>query len=363
MKFGVITGTWQALIKVLVWGVILQSWRTEDEQLWSCMAVLVCAQPHQCDLWSSALWSPGCDFFMCCPPAVSLGQIHPQQSWGNWWNCINNLLDFICSELLAWHALCSVPSFCWAQVIGTCLCSSQPVSAWSCCCKSLCAAGAEPLLHRERPCLCWESRMWGKTCGRQQKQQMMGRKVRGSEGWQKKKDRNNIFTICFEYILRLEMMNFNECIPPSSLGSSWQAGSGLVLQVQRKHTPLGQWWGWRLVKIVPLPAIHTWDKWEPLCMSGPPGCNHNAPFQLLQGHPLSALQGPVTQPEEKSSTSPLHAWTRLLVRTPHDFSDAACCPNDVWRKFFTSLILETAPLSMARADWSLIPQIHGCGQY
>lgn len=124
---------------------------------------------------------------MCCPPAVSLGQIHPQQSWWNWWNCINNLLDFICSELLACHVLCSVPASAEPRWLGTHFCSSQPVSAWSCCCKSLCAAGAEPLLHRESPCLCRESRMWGKACGRQQQQQIWEGKWGGVENERKRK--------------------------------------------------------------------------------------------------------------------------------------------------------------------------------
>lgn len=127
---------------------------------------------------------------------------------------------------------------------------------------------------------------------------------------------------------------------PSSLSSSWQAGSGLVLQVQGKHNPLGQWWRWRLVKIVPLSSIHTWDKWEPpfarqvlLAAITKPLSSSFKPIHSLQY--VSALQGPVTQPEQKSCTSPLHAWTRLLVRPPHCFSDAACCPSDVRRKFFT----------------------------
>lgn len=122
------------------------------------------------------------------------------------------------------------------------------------------------------------------------------------------------------------------------------------------NTPHWQRWGWRLVKIMPFPAICTWDKWESPC-----------PCQVL----LPAITDPLS-----SSFKPIHCqlfralsqrlrrnpappycipWTRLLVRIPPCFSDAAC-PGDVWRKFFTSLILETAPLFMARADWSLITQ-------
>lgn len=113
-----------------------------------------------------------------------------------------------------------------------------------------------------------------------------------SNRWQEERgedDRNSIFTIYFEYVLRLAMMNFNECIPPSSLGSNWQAGSGFVLQVHRKHTPLATV-GMKTGEDYAFPSnLYLRQVGISLSMSGSPGCSHRPPFQLLQAHSLSAL--------------------------------------------------------------------------
>lgn len=306
MKFGVITRTWQALIKVLGWQVIVQSWRTEDEHcgaawLFLCVHSLVSVACGAAQLSGPQGLTFSCAALLLFSWAKSILSRAGETSEIA---LIIYLTSFAQNCLLGMPCALS-PASAEPRWLGTCLCFSQPVRAWSCCCNSLCAAGAEPLLHRESPCLCWESRMGGKTCGRQQKQQMMGMKVRGSGGWQKKKDRNNVFTICFEYVLRLAMVNFKECIPPSSLSSSWQAGSGLVLQAQGKHTPLGQRWGWRLVKIVPLPAIHIWDKWK-----------HPFACQIL----LAAITMPLS-----SSFKPTHC--QLFRALSHSLRSNAAPPH------------------------------------
>lgn len=114
MKFGVITRTWQALIKVLVWGYYRVG---EDEQLWSCKVVFVCAHPRLAcgaQLSGPQGLTVSCAALLLFPWAKSI--LSRAGETGDIASIIyltsfaqNCLLCMLC-------ALCSVPSFCWAQV-------------------------------------------------------------------------------------------------------------------------------------------------------------------------------------------------------------------------------------------------------
>lgn len=129
----------------------------------------------------------------------------------------------------------------------------QPVSTWLCCCKSLCAAGADLLFHRQSPLPLLGQQNRGERCVVVVLEWEMavvtdgGKESEGEWRMAKKETQTVCFTICCEYILRLAVLSFqfNWCLAPSiqpGVKLSSREGSCTPNAVG-KHTPLGQQWG------------------------------------------------------------------------------------------------------------------------